>query len=355
VQHAEEDDALPGQDSFIDVVCNMVGILIVLVVIVGIRATAAKSPPAAAKGAPVRATPAAYHAPTDSSLKALRDAELEALQAQREIAEAVERVEDLAAQSVLVDAQRQQLTLLKLAVEKEIEERRAALSEEDRLQFDVQREIAEAEMKLHELTQQHIAVSSQPDDVDTVECVPTPIAKDVDGKEIVYILLKDKRLAVVPVDELMAEVERRGPDYLRNGLNHRNYAEESFGPVDGFRMRLIIARREAGAHIPGTPHDPTAHAAPEMQMVAAFTPISESAGQTVEQAMLPNSPFMAALKAKRTAAPVVFAWVYGDSYAELRALKRELWKMGTPLALRPVPDGEPIGIATHGGYRAAAQ
>ena len=32
-----EDDSMPGQDSFIDVICNMVGILITLVVVVGMR------------------------------------------------------------------------------------------------------------------------------------------------------------------------------------------------------------------------------------------------------------------------------------------------------------------------------
>ena len=37
-QH-DDDDSMPGQDSFIDVVCNMVGILIDLVMIVGVRAS----------------------------------------------------------------------------------------------------------------------------------------------------------------------------------------------------------------------------------------------------------------------------------------------------------------------------
>jgi hypothetical protein len=353
VQHAEEDDALPGQDSFIDVVCNMVGILIVLVVVVGIRATAAKSPPTGAEDAPLAATSASFRA-TNQSLGELRNTELQVLQAQREIAEAVERVEDFAAQSSLVDAQRQQLSLIKAAVEKEIKDRRAKLSDDGRRQFDVQREIAEAEIKLHQLTQEQIAVAARPADVEQLECVPTPIAKEVDG-DAVYILLKNNRLAVVPVDKLMAEVDRRGPDYLRNGLSHRNYAEEVFGPVGGFRMRLVIARRDSNNRLPGAPHDPQSPVQPAMQMIAAFMPVSDTVGQTVEQALLPTSNFMAALRAKRTAAPVVFAWVYGDSYAELRTLKRELWKTGTPLALRPVPDGEPIGIATHGGYRAAVQ
>ena len=41
MRHVEEpeDDSMPGQDSFIDVICNMVGILITLVVVVGMRVT----------------------------------------------------------------------------------------------------------------------------------------------------------------------------------------------------------------------------------------------------------------------------------------------------------------------------
>ncbi|RIK75565.1 MAG: hypothetical protein DCC67_15135 [Planctomycetota bacterium] len=53
--HDESDEGMAGQDSFIDVVCNMVGILIVLVMIVGVRATrsatASPTPPIAAPAA----------------------------------------------------------------------------------------------------------------------------------------------------------------------------------------------------------------------------------------------------------------------------------------------------------------
>ena len=42
-RHAEEQhDQMPGQDSFLDVITNIVGILILLVVIVGVRSSQAK-------------------------------------------------------------------------------------------------------------------------------------------------------------------------------------------------------------------------------------------------------------------------------------------------------------------------
>jgi hypothetical protein len=43
---------MPGQDSFVDVICNMVGILITLVVVVGIRVSQIVIDP------PTEATPA---------------------------------------------------------------------------------------------------------------------------------------------------------------------------------------------------------------------------------------------------------------------------------------------------------
>jgi hypothetical protein len=63
---------------------------------------------------------------------------------------------------------------------------------------------------------------------------------------------------------------------------------------------------------------------------------------------------MATLRAKRSSTPTVVAWVYGDSYTELRTLKRALWQAGTPLAVNPALDEYPIAIAT-GGARMVSQ
>jgi hypothetical protein len=352
VQHGEEDDALPGQDSFIDVVCNMVGILIVLVMIVGVRATGANSEPTAdGPPAAIRATAASYAAADDATASQLQAERERAMHAHKEIEDAVERVVDLGVQSVVVDARRQQLSIVKAAVEQEIAERRAKLSGKDQRQFDVQRQIAEAEIKLHELTQEQISVVAESAQVETIECVPTPIAKEVTS-ETVHVRLKHGLLGVLPVEELMHEVERRGVDYLRNGLSHRNYAEEMFGPIDGFRMRFLVARRdELGA--PGAPLGEGGDQS-RIFLKFAFLPMSEQIGQPIEQALLPDSKFMAALRAKRSTTPTVVAWVYGDSYAELRTLKRAMWNAGTPLAVNPAVDEYPIAIAT-GGARMVAQ
>jgi hypothetical protein len=346
MQHAEEDDSLPGQDSFIDVVCNMVGILIVLVMIVGVKASSGDAEPAAAAtAASVKPTE-----PDASTLAELQATERAALEAAEEIETSVGKIKDLSVQSALIEARREELALMREAVEKDIANRRGKLNDKDQRQFDVQREIADAEIKLHKLTQEQISLMSQKSDVEQIECVPTPLAKTVTGEEI-HARLRHGQLAVVPADELFNEVSRRGADHLRNGLRDRNGAEDVFGPIDGFRMRLSVERYDAA--VPGEsplaePHRPT------IVMQGVFLPTSEDIGQPVEQALLPDSQFMRALRAKRSATPAVTIWVYPDSYNELRTLKRAMWEAGVSLAVRPLADGQPIIFST-AGTKSAAQ
>jgi hypothetical protein len=350
--HAEEDDALPGQDSFIDVVCNMVGILIVLVMIVGVRASSADTPPVIAAKATVASATAKRRQGTDAkTLAELNETANRAAEAEREINTAVQQVADMAVQSALIDARRQELSILQAAIEQQIAERRDKLDGVGKRQFDAQREIAANEIKLHQLTQEQLTLVSQSSAVEEIECVPTPLAKEVTGEEI-HVRLRRGQLAVVPAEALMEEVKLRGADYLRNGLRDRNQAEDVFGPIDGFRMRMSAQRIEAEV-IPGQ----SPLTAPERSTVVlqgVFLPTADNIGQPVEQALLPDSSFMRALRSKRSTAPAVTVWVYPDSYTELRSLKKAMWEAGVPMAVRPLADGQPIIFST-AGTRSAAQ
>src|SRR5690606_34600417 len=119
--------------------------------------------------------------------------------AKSEIEGAVARIADLSVQAALTEGRREQLALVQAAVEKEIADRRAKLDEHGQKQFDVQRAIADAEIKLAQLTQEQVSLISQTPEVEEVECVPTPLAKTVEGDEI-HVRLKKGLLAVVPAD-----------------------------------------------------------------------------------------------------------------------------------------------------------
>jgi len=68
------DDTLPGHDSFLDIVANLVGILIILVVVVGAQAGAALVP-----AAPSESTTASLQAKTEELAKQLETEKLKSL------------------------------------------------------------------------------------------------------------------------------------------------------------------------------------------------------------------------------------------------------------------------------------
>ena len=340
-QH-DDDDSMPGQDSFIDVVCNMVGILIVLVMIVGVRASRPAEFDAAMM--PKKPQPPAGVEERLIDASPLNKEIDETLTAKKALEEEAAKMVDLAVQAAATEARRDQLLMLQAAVEQQIAERRAELDEAGKNQFDVQRAIAEAEIKLSELTKEQVSLVSQTTDVEEIECVPTPMAKTVEGDEI-HVRIKRGMLAVVPSEALLEEVRARGGDYIRSGLRDRSTVEDVYGPIDGFRMRLTVKRHTVAVQgPPGMPTPP--QTAVELQGV--FLPISEDIGQTMDQALLPTSPFMRQLKARRSTSPAVTAWVYPDSYGELRTLKRAMWEAGVALAIRPLPHGQPIIFSTSG-------
>ncbi len=348
MRHDEpEDDSMPGQDSFVDVICNMVGILITLVVVVGIRVSQVVIDP------PTPVTPTAAR-PADAEQLARLKTELEETQRERRAAEeqaadAWLQAADMHANSRLVEIRREALSVLRAEVERQIAERRAQLDADSQQQFDVQREIAEAEIRLHELTEEQLSLLNQPGEVEEVESVPTPIAKTVTGDEI-HVRLRRGQLAVVPVDALLHEVENRGGSYLRGGLEQRNEAVDAYGPIDGFRMRLSVERRVEPLPASAPPGSPRRGM---VVLQAVFLPTSDDIGMALEQALLPSSPFSQALRARKSAVGAVTVWVYPDSYAELRSLKKAMWEAGVPLAVRPLPDGHPIIFSTLGTKSAA--
>src|SRR5690606_31155346 len=95
----------------------------------------------------------------------LKSAIAKAIDDKNELENDAMRVLDLAVQAKATELRREQLVLLQAAVEQEIAERRAQLDEAGQKQFDVQRAIAEAEIKLSELTQEQVSLVSQTVDV----------------------------------------------------------------------------------------------------------------------------------------------------------------------------------------------
>jgi hypothetical protein len=327
----DDSEELVGQDSFLDVVTNIVGILILLVMVAGLRSSQA----AATAVDPQNQTSPRPQDELQVACQAAADAE-------RNVRQLVGRAVAARDEAAFREQERAWLHTAMAEAEQEIAARRAALKSEDQRDFDLRRKLAEAQIALDELTREQIALATQEPAVEQIECEPTPIARVVTGKEI-HVLLSDDYVAIVPFDELLELMKQDvGANLWR--LRHEEELDRAIGPINGFRLRYwfvktaVVAHNESGAVIAGS--------FPRFSR-CYFLPQTTPIGEPAEEAMLADSTFAQYLRQVRPGTTVTI-WTYPGNYDRLRELKRAVREFGLQIAVRPLPPGMPIGASRNG-------
>lgn len=355
-QHLPEMQEESSQKSFVDVVANFVGAILILALVFGVKASRDSNQEVRPVSEPVAVAPIAKieqpaPPPVDENLEEdLKTARKEALAAREEVEKVATRLVRIRQEVAGNDQQRVVLAMHKSLIEEDLARRRKALDTDKQDEFDVQRRIAEAEIKLDELTQQQVSLMSAPDVVEELENSPAPIAREID-EDAIHLRLKDGLVSVVPLTELMAEAQAHFSDIGRR-LQSSDAVTETFGPINGYRIRVQVFKVDDLNSI----HGPRAG---ELQrntydFAAEILPTSDSIGQDIELAMGTGGSVHKHLIANRRNSSAVVVWVHTDSFGEFRLLKRTLWEMGFSLAVKPLPPGINIGISPH-GTKAAVQ
>lgn len=335
-----------NQDSFLDVVANVVGVLIILVMLVGAQASRSLL----AANAPEVASADSEEEQSAENLekmqKELERASKEAIASQREVLEIATQVARIGIEADASDRERIQLAMHRQVIEEDLERRRNQLDAERKEEFDVQRQLLESHIKLDELTQEHLSLASSADEVETIECVPTPLAKEVDVPSI-HLRVRKGLVSIVPVEKLQQEFQIHA-EGIRRRLQSSSEVVETFGPIDGYRAKLTVLKRgPVGGPIAGQRRENI------LETYIEFLPISDDIGQNVEQALLPGSVLHEYLENQRRESPPVDVWLYTDSFNEFRPLKRALWERGFAVAIRPLRPGDTIGASPYGSKSAA--
>ena len=350
---AESNDA---QDSFLDVIANVVGVLIILVMLVGVRASHRLI---VAEADPELPSTEVQHADfLQSDIKL----DLASLKEQLSLAKKNLFAEEAALkqtathilrinhETVQQDQHRNELAMHRALIEEDLEKRRKQLDDERQSQFDIQRQLVESQIQLDELTKEQLSLAAAPSTVEEVECVPTPLAKTVDGPAI-HLRIKNGLVSVVPLEELLQEVDYRVPE-IRRRLQTRSRVVETIGPLDGYRLKFTVAKRITDGAVTGPLVGQRQRVV--LQQYAQILPTTENIGQNVEQALMPGATLHKLLHAKQRENPPIVVWLYTDSFDQFRPLKRKLWEMGFSLATRPLRPGTHIG-ASPNGTKSAAQ
>jgi hypothetical protein len=325
----------PGQDSFLDVVTNLVGILIIIIMVIGTRTTDAM----------VDASTAAETDPPATDLAAIRSAKGAVEQDIHQIDAKLHR------QQLEINyrrAERDKMLAVLTAVEQQLVQQQQALSGDQQSRLAAKSQLISARSELAELQGARQALEKQQTPPQVIEHRQTPIAKMVFGKEV-HFRLAGGRLGYVPWDEMVEALKKEAPQKTWK-LKDSSRITETLGPVRGFRMEYTLrhGRRAAPVGSAGTAAQQTI----ELERFV-LVPLSDDLGEPVEQALLPNSESLALLSRYDAKRVTVTVWVYPDGFGQFRSLKAKFAELGFAASARPLPEGYPIGGSPEGSRSAA--
>lgn len=320
-----EDDLTAGQDSFLDVITNIVGILIILVMVVGGRI--------GQMGLNASSADSARAAELERQLGQL---EFELATAENEIAEVAAQGRSIELAAAAAAESRLQLATAVAAAKVEVEGRRKAAdgarvraAESSARKRELEVEIEKCTLELEGLA--HLPATTTKE----VLAYPTPIGRTVTGDEL-HFRLDAGRIAYIPLTELFelakAQTQRKGGS-ITSLHNHI----ETVGPVQGFSLDYVIEARV----------DQARGQVLIRSREWVVRPSSASLGETPEEALRPGSKFARVL-ASITPETAVTLWCYPDSFEAFRTIREELHRRSLPTAGRPMPDGAPIGGSAEG-------
>jgi len=331
-----------GQDSFLDVVSNLVGILIILVMIAGARvrnATSAPVPPdvkaETSEEARERESRRAYVEAADL----LEKTRVELEQTRAETEDFNERALILESQTQAAEQEYRDLLRLSAEIDGALKAEAQNREESERVAFDLKSQIFEKEKKRDDLLKQKQALEAARPQATQLENLPTPISKRVEEGHEGFFRLKNGKLAHVPLNEFTERVRL----YFKNFHEDvsKNEFEEKIGPVEDFYFHYFVTLDKVRGN-------------EGLSYLLQFqfgecVPTRDDLGEPVDEALSnANSAFRNRLAKYSPADTTITLFVYPDSFQYLRDLKKFLFTRRYQTALRPLPQDAPIAISPQG-------
>jgi hypothetical protein len=317
------DSGDPGQDSFLDIVTNIVGILIILVMVIGGRIQHLSV---------TRDRAAAEPTPLDQDVADLA----------RRLASTEGEVDELQSQARTVATAAALATEARLHLAHAVSLAQAGVAELRRDGDSTRTAAAEAaarrqglEEEIARLDRLAVAAADEPRQAAEVLAYPTPIGRTVNGNEL-HFRIAAGRVAPIPLEELF-ELAKRQTQRQSGPVSALASRIETVGPTAGFSLDYVIEARV----------DQARGQVLIRSREWVVRPVEEPVGEPVELALASGSEFRRALA---TVAPdtTVTLWCYPDGFAAYRQIREELHRLRVPTAGRPLPEGAPIGGSAEG-------
>jgi hypothetical protein len=333
-------------DSFLDVVANVVGIIIRLILVVWVCARSYSSLMAVPRRVTTTAAAPSAAEVADPLQDEIARQRQELAQAQAKLLEQLRRLDEVrqtrnqAFQQLATIATRVQ----GLAQEEDTIDKAAAAKEQQAERADLT--LAELREREHRLTASLEALQKLPP-LRKILRYRTPVSRPVHAEELVFEC-RAGRVTFVDLAALLAEV-RRGLEDKGRLLRTQWQVEDVAGPVGAFRLRYVVERERDLLDSLTSVGLPSASGNFRYGVSEwVVEPIAGPRGETADVALAKGSEFRQVVDVLDAQQSVVTFWVYADSFALYRQLRDYLHERDVEVAGRPLPQGMMITFSRRG-------
>ena len=331
-------------DSFLDVVANLIGIIIRLILVAWVGARTYHAAMAIVEEelpAMVQQSPPSPKADEDPLNEQINQAHRDLDALRKRLLEKMNQLEGVQAQ---VKGQRQALG--------QLASRRQELSQADQkleqgettvLNLQPPLELDELRQRSQELTQAMKKLENAPSRKQVLR-YQTPVSRAVEGEEL-FFECKAGRVTFIDLNAFIQEMETRR-DELDQILKTQWTANATTATIGAFRLRFTRERLpEPGENPTGKPRG--------LFFRSGYTewevePVAPQRGETAVEALKSESAFRQLVDGLDANHTVVTMWVYPDSFALYRTLRDYLQAHDLEVAGRPLPQDIPIRASKYG-------
>jgi hypothetical protein len=316
-------------DSFLDVVANVVGIILRLILVAWVGARSYKAVAPSAPAALTKEEIAELPDPHDPLAPELERQRRELAEAQSHLLEQLKEWQKLRKDSTLTAEELTRLT----ARAQEVDAERQNVESKSRQDAQA---VRNAGLSLEEIRERGKRVVAE---IEALRKAPpskqtlryrTPVSHPLQSEELLFEC-RNGRISFIDYGKFMAEIENvlRDGDKLRGANQYSNVTE----PVGPFRMRYEVEVDAVNS---------------KAALSWEIEPVAFVRGETVEQALAPGSEFRRVIDSIEPASTAVTLCVYPDSFPLYRKLRDFMHERDIVVAGRPLPEGASIAASRHG-------
>jgi hypothetical protein len=331
-------------DSFLDVVANVVGIILRLILVawMGARSYKAFVPPAP-PDPPALADPAPLPEPTDPRLPHLAARRQELVRLNASLEQEQRRYADLTGQRSRLASERAGLAARQQALQEEGKKLEGASGRTTSEARALTLSVAELQKRSRALVEEIERIRKLPVVKKSLR-YRTPVSKPLQTEEVMFEC-KAGRVTLLDVAALLADVRRNQRSRTEELQTHWEVSGLT-EPVGSFRLRYVFFRQRTLLDGPNAnPNGGTFRYGLEWEA----EPIEVERGEPGEAALRAGSAFRKVIDTLDPEQTAITFWVYPDSFALYRQLRDYLHEKEMVVAGRPLLEGLSIGASSRKG------